>query len=159
MKNISLCKVKEDDLEVFQRLYDLHGKLMLYSVADEPLDSENVPWFTEFCLEQQEQNYEKDLLRAARISYFIKFQDEICGYVTAYKVNSAIIKIEDLVIKRQELKTSNTVAQITSELIGKYSKTKRIDIYAVFNENTKKIFLDAGFVYDGSYGIYFLLSS
>lgn len=156
MKNISLCKVREDDISEFQRLYD-QGELMLYSVADEPLDSENE--LTETCLEQPEQDYEKELLRATKISYFIKFQDEICGYVTAYKVNSSIIKIEDLVIIHQELKTSDTVTQITNELIARYPKIKRIDIYAVFDKNTKGILLDAGFVCDTGYGVYLLLSS
>ena len=159
MKNISLCKVKEDDLEAFKRLYESYGNLMLYSVADEPLDCENTPWVTEIVLERLKHEYEKKLLRATKISYFIKFEDEICGYVSACKVHSNVIKIEDLVIIHQELKTSDTVTQITNELIARYPKIKRIDIYAVFDKNTKGILLDAGFVCDTSYGVYLLLSS
>ena len=70
MKNISLCKVKEDDLEAFKRLYESYGNLMLYSVADEPLDCENTSWFTEIVLERLKHEYEKKTLESNQNQLF-----------------------------------------------------------------------------------------
>lgn len=140
MKEISLCKAKLDDLEMYKKFYEDYDAQFLYSNHDED-DYEKSQEAIEFMGINMEmlknEDVSKDYKDNLKKIYFITVNQIMVGYIKADKKGKELT-IHDMAISDYSILNEMNLYRLFNTVFTK-TKTEKIVIYSCTENNSKML--------------------